>query len=60
MAKNGKSKADLLTIQEQRFYAFWRQVARYKLPQAELARRFDVSRQRVYQLMERLKAKGRI
>jgi DNA-binding MarR family transcriptional regulator len=46
---------ELLTVQEQRFYAFWKK--NRKLSQSEMARRMGVHRQRISQLLERLRQK---
>lgn len=52
------SEKQLLTIKEQEFYAF---VCKYrgKMPkQVEIAKKLKLDRQRVHQLISRLKEKG--
>jgi DNA-binding MarR family transcriptional regulator len=52
------SDKQLLTVREQEFYEFWRKLRNPKPIKAEMARRFGVDRQRVQQLMDRLKKKN--
>jgi DNA-binding MarR family transcriptional regulator len=52
------SEKQLLTIKEQEFYAFVRKY-RGKMPkQVEIAQKLNIDRQRVHQLISRLKEKG--
>jgi hypothetical protein len=53
---NGKQ---LLTVREQEFFAFWKKLKRPLPSQVEMARRMGFKdRQRVHQLIARLKDKG--
>lgn len=57
-SKRSKALPPLLTIREQQFYAFIKKF-RGRIPgNSDLARGFNVSRQRAHQLMARLRKKG--